>query len=157
MLKVKAFARHRGGVAVGKMPAVGQFHGQDAITDVKYRKIDRKISSNTTVRLNIGVLGPKKIFGPGNSQLFQFIRMPAAGVEPVSGKSLSGLKVKNRPLSLQNRCRCMIFRGNQVQRVFNSGFFGLDDAGHLRIIFNQIWHNLPSRNLYNLIKACGVI
>jgi hypothetical protein len=51
----------------------------------------------------------------------------------------------------------MIFRGNQVQRIFNPGFFIPDDTGHFRIIFHQIWHDLPSRNLFNLLKALSFI
>ena len=88
------------------------------------------------------MIGIKKTFGPGYGKIFQFIGMPAAGMEAVSRKTFSGLEVKDRTLCFQNRIRCMIFSGNQVQRVFNSRFFIPDNFGNLRIIFHQILHNL---------------
>ena len=75
------------------------------------------------MRLDVGVLAPEQLLGPGNGQFFDFIHELAPAVIAPPRIAFRVLVGHQRPLRGQDSGARIIFRSNQHQLVALSFFF----------------------------------
>ena len=75
-------------VAVGQMPAVCQSHAQHGVAGLQSGHIHGNIRRGSGMRLHVGVLRAKQLFGAINGQLLNLIGKFAAAVVTLPGISL---------------------------------------------------------------------
>jgi hypothetical protein len=66
--------------------------------------------------------------------------MYTTGMEPATRIAFRSLGAEDGSLGFENGSGGVIFSGYQVQGIFNSRFFLLNDLGNFRIIVWQIVH-----------------
>ena len=72
-------------MSMGKMPAVSEIHGQNLVSRFNRGEIDRHVRLGTAMRLNIYMLGPEKLLGAVDCQLFGGIDVLAPAIPPFPG------------------------------------------------------------------------
>src|SRR5439155_9713290 len=100
-------------VAVGKMSAMTQIHGQHPITRLEEREIDRHIRAAPTVWLDIGVFGAEKLFGAVDGQLLDRVHVLTTTVPATARVAFRVFVSQHRALRLQHRRAGKILAGDQ--------------------------------------------
>ena len=141
---VKIFSGHIHGASVGQMSAVIQIHSHDRVAGLAYGKLNRHIGLSAGMRLHIGILAPKQLFGPFNRQLLYHIHALASAIIPFSRIPFRIFVGERTSHCRHHRPAHPVFRGNQLDMAVLSGLFIHYGLGHLRIHTSHIIQRIHS-------------
>ena len=100
-------------VAMRQVTPVGQIHRQDLVAGLEKGEVDRRVGRCPRMRLHIGVLRPKKLFGPIDRRLLHHIHMLTAAVPAPARIALGILVRQTTALHLHHRRTGEVLRGDQ--------------------------------------------
>ena len=98
---------------MGQMTAVGKIHAEHHIAGLQHGEIDRRVGLRAAMRLDIGVVGVKKLFGAVAGNVFGYVHILAAAVITTSRITLGVFIGQRGAHGLQNRRRNKIFRSDE--------------------------------------------
>jgi hypothetical protein len=85
------------------------------------------------VRLNVRIVSAKQCLGAFNSQRFRAIDVLAAAVVALARIALGILVIQDAAIGLEDTRARLILRGNELDVLFLSAFFGGYSVGDFRI------------------------
>src|SRR5208282_92543 len=111
---LKETAGEVGLVAVGKVAAVREVHGQHLVAGLENGEIDGHVGLAAGVGLDIGVLGAEDALGAFNGQPLHDVHVFAAAVPAFAGVALGVFIGQDRALCFQDGEADKVFAGNQL-------------------------------------------
>ena len=120
-------------VAVGEMAAIGEIEPKDGVPGLNQRHEGGGVGLGAGVRLHVGVLGAKELFGAVAGKVLNYIGVLAAAVIALARVAFGVLVGEDGPHGLKHGARDEVFTGNHLQAFMLAEHFILDLLGHLRI------------------------
>ena len=110
-------------VPVGQVAAVSQVEAQNRVAGLQHGHVRRSVGLRAGVRLHIGMLGAKDLFGTVARQVLHHVGVFAAAVVAASRVALGIFVGENGAGRLQHSLRDEILAGNHLQPfVLAEGF-----------------------------------
>ncbi len=126
-------AGHIHRAAVGQVSPLRQAHPHDGVPGLQQAEVHRQVGLGPRVGLDVGVLGPKELFGPLPGQLLHLVHPLAAAVIPLAGVALGVFIGEHRPHGGQHRRGDDVLRGDKLQVPALALKLPLHSGPHLRV------------------------
>jgi hypothetical protein len=119
--------------AMGQVPAMRQFQGQERVAGVHEREVDGEVRGRARVRLDVGVLGAEQSHSAGLGQFLNGIDELLALVVTLAGVTLGVLVVQHRAARFEHRRRDIVLGRDHPQLVVLALRLVLDELGQVRV------------------------
>ena len=116
-----------------QMPARGEVHAKDRITGLQQRLKNPLVRLRPRIRLDVGKVTAKKLFGTINRKVLGNVNMLATAVIAPTGVTFGIFVGHDRPLGLNDRSRDDVFRCDQLDFVALPSKLTLDCVIDLRV------------------------